>query len=471
VYVTYGKQVVVPLRKGIAYLPIFESEYVLVFRDTHNRQLTHIEYIDEFVYENPTLKEKCELLIPEHPAVMDRYLMQIVTKKSYTREDITLFEQYVNDRKMNKDLRKQLLKGCIAYYLQHTDGSCDITTLMEAKSLLVGKEVVDFIHLLILHHYYSEAFQLIKENGCEQLEVQLVFKLCRCLLELSKASYDSSLVSMVYWLFEKGYSDTYLLSYLSIYYQGSIKNMTRIVKECHKEGITCASMTKLLLQKMLFAQVYEEMDEIYNDYKEGDNEELLLTSAYLVLKCHRYVIGVTAFTPKLYQDIMSLGIEYPDSIKLALLRFYTEKEELSDDEKHLMAELLLEVQKKKIRLLFLEKAAIRLGKSGTMLLESDVCKEEKVWVKYQIDGGKVHYEEMEKSYGGIFVKDIVLFADETVKFEILDQVKEVRCPSYMQYGTNRYAMMNQMAGNKNDRSSFVEYEKLRRMVNNHYQLL
>ena len=79
---------------------------------------------------------------------------------------------------------------------------------------------------------------------------------------------------------------------------------------------------------------------------------------------------------------------------------------------------------------------------------------------------------MNKSYGGIFVKEVVLFSDETLKFQIDgEEEMEVSCPDYLQKGTNRYALINQMAINPQEKSTFIEYEKTRRLVNKSYQLL
>ena len=475
---TYDGQVEVPFRKGIAYIPIFSSEYVIILQDTQKRQLTHVEYTDTLVYENERLKEQCELLIPEHPIVMDHYLMQVMTKDAYTKEDITLFEQYINDEKMNESLKKQLMHECIEYYSKNQKASFDVAVLMEAKSLVEGKDFLNFVHMLISHHYYSEAFNLIKENGCEMLDEQLVFKLCRCLLKMAQIGYDEYLVAMDAWLFKKGYSDIHLLSYLSQYYQGDIKSTTQIVKDCHREKISCDEMTSELLERMLFVGEEETIDEIYDYYQEIKEKNKVVQTAYLVQKCHRYVIGRTTLSDRIYKDLQEIfsyleNQNWPESVRLGLLKYYANKKELLPEEETVMEELLYKARKDKIQLSFVEKAAVRLKKPGMMLIETDVRSGDTTKIRYKINNElEVHEEEMDKSYGGIFVKEVVLFSDETLDFQIDEEEEmEVSCPDYLQNGSNRYALINQMAMNPKEKSTFIEYEKTRRLVNKNYELL
>lgn len=475
---TYDKQMEVPFRKGVAYLPIFSDEYVIILQDTKKRQLTNIEYTDKIVYQNNQLKERCELLIPEHPVVMDHYLMQVMTKSTYTKEDIALFEQYINDERMNENLRKQMMHECIEYYSKNQKASCDVAVLMEAKALVESKDFLNFVHMLISHHYYSEAFNLIKENGCEMLDVNLVFKLCRCLLKMAEIGEDEYLIAMDAWLFKKGYSDIHLLSYLAQYYQGDIKSTTQIVKDCHREGISCSELTSQLLERMLFVGEEESIDEIYQYYRENHDKNKMVQTAYLVQKCHRYVIGRTQLNASIYKDLQEIFInvqdlEWPKSISLGLLKYYADKEELLPEEETLMEELLYKARKEKIQLLFVEKAAVRLKKPGMMLIETEVRNGEIAKLHYKINTQlEAHDEEMNKSYGGIFVKEVVLFSDETLNFQVDGEEElEASCPDYLQEGTNRYALINQMAINPQEKSTFIEYEKTRRLVNKSYQLL
>ncbi|KIR02779.1 hypothetical protein P261_01594 [Lachnospiraceae bacterium TWA4] len=476
---TQDKKVEYPFRKGTVYLPIFEKNYIFIFKDYRNHLFVETLYNDELIYENNSVKEACELLIPEHPVVMNRYLNQISDKEFFTKEDLTLFEQYINDEEISKSLRTKLLYNCIQYYLQNEDEELNLQQFIKSESLIKGKKRAEFMNMLILHKYYAEVFEFIKENGYESLDAQTLWKMCRNLVHFMDISKEPIVIKLIYWLFEKGYTDKQLLGYLAQYYQGSVQSTYQLVMACHKEGVPCEVMTKNLLEQMLFSSVFEGIDEIYSYCKEDKSLTELTKSAYLAVKAHYYVLGVTDLSDELYEDLLNLlEINSLTVVKLALLRYYSDKTHLDDKELERMNELLDFIKRKKIRLLFIEKAAVRLGRPGVMLIESNVHSEEQVMVRYKISGSnQVYTEEMEKSYGGIFVKEIILYADETVTFEVFTdneekkELKHATCPMFLKYGADRYAALNKIAANLDREDLFREYAKTKKIVDKNYRLI
>jgi hypothetical protein len=340
--------------------------------------------------------------------------------------------------------------------------------------------------MFILNGCYSEAYDLIRSNGYEGIRPEIIFELCKNLIERMSKAEEALLVHMVGWSYGRGYFDENTLDYLAKWYHGSSALLYQILQDCYEAGIDTERLVEELLTQELFTGDTSTMDEVFRAYlKTGDVDELV-QSAYLAARCHNYAVGYDDLPEDIF-DIVKRKFLMPEQIKkmttgqcLAVVRYWSETEVLEKEDEDILKNLLLRLKQQDICLSYTQKAAARLGYSTHSMIETrPLLANARIFVEYWIEGEEELYrEEMRHVYGGIYTREVILFCKEQLVYRVYEEgIREVVDAGtmvgedWLAVGSDRYALLNQMMLADNPQKLIEEYCKKEILLRDRFKLL
>ncbi len=223
----------------------------------------------------------------------------------------------------------------IEYYMENYDGDKLEEQLRQFDmSGMPPKERCKIQELLIARAMYEEAYKELKHYGYEEISVNRLMKLCVYLLWSREGSEDTFLLELCAYVFSKGKYDETILRYLLKHYSGTTKNMLKLWQAAQDFTVDAVDLEERLIVQMLFSGSYvARIMDVFEDYYKNSMNQMVI-SAYLAQQSYGYFVQNLVVHEKIFhyieRECHQHKKEVPDICKMALLRYYSEKEGLSE---------------------------------------------------------------------------------------------------------------------------------------------
>lgn len=269
-------------------------------------------------------------------------------------------------------------------------------------------------------------FGNIRLHGFGAFEEQDIFKLCSKKIREEGYEEDDFLLYLCFELFKRGQYDKTILTYLANYYCGATKDMKRIWHVAQDYEINTYKLAERIITQMVFSEDMFAEEEIFVNYYEG-NVYFRLKQAYLAYVSREYVlrdrhvsISIFQIMAKEYQN----GSHLPDICKIALLKYYSQREcELSQEamlrkflrqlcEKQIIFPFYLNFKESWLREVMLYDKTIiayRAEEGSKVMLEYQIRKGDRERLDYQ-------KEILVPVYENIYVKSFILYEEEGLRY-------------------------------------------------------
>lgn len=293
------------------------------------------------------------------------------------------------------------------------------------------KEAAYIISGLISAERMDEAYKALTEvNGLNVPDSQLLRLVT---WECQKNEEDPFLISLSAYLFKNLLSNTDTLTYLCEYYDGPSDDMISLYRFANARD---CDVTKLS-EKIITQMIYEEKDEkavteIAFSYMESGGSELII-GAYLSYISDRYLRGVSDRPDskffKAIKNVLDRDDAANNSLKFAMLKYYSMTGTLSDDDYRLAVELLHNNLLNNIYFAFYKKLDLRLvirsGLYEKTIIEYHDSPGQTLYFSYDADTSDQE-NEMAEVYDGIYTYTFLLFRGEKTEYKITDTQGNVR---------------------------------------------
>ncbi len=432
-----------PIQDGVAYVPLFLVHSVLLFQDAYGNRYTNISYHKLPAMETDEksireLEERCYDIYPNHPMLRLQECGEIVANGIRDEADMMTLKRVSADLKLRVLYRKKILTQMISCFRSQmeTDGIrsiIDAEYLMELElERLTREERAGVCEMLIHQNYTEEAFEIVCRFGCEAVRSKLLFKLCGQMILNQLFAENDMLLGLSCQMFSEGLYDSILLDYLCEYFNGSTRQMYRILSQSVHDHVEIYDMPERLIAQMMFASETDYLDQVFDWYVAGKETSDGILRAYFTMKSADYFLRGRDTGERVFAYLESAvhGMEdknrIPTIYLLALTKYYSTLEALDQERRSLcqvMVELLLE--EGRIFAYFhdlgrlipmpdsiMERVTIeyRGGREAWPELEVRVLPEEEDFVS----------DEMRKVYPGIYVRQKVLFEGEILEFRVYE---------------------------------------------------
>lgn len=310
-------------------------------------------------------------------------------------------------------------------------------------------------------------FGNIRMQGMKAFDEKDIFKLCSKKIREDNYDEDDFLLYLCFELFKKEQYDKVTLTYLANYYCGATKDMKVLWKIAKDYEIPVTKLGERIITQMLFSEDMFREEVIFVDYYLNGNPYFRLKQAYLAFVSKEYVVKERQTCPEIFEIIVNehkLEESLADICKIALLRYYSDKE-YDEDTRKVLHQVLGEMCEKQIVFPFYlkyEEAWLReVQLYDKTMVEYHATKGNRVKITYKMRQGDVEdlgyqTESLTPMYENIYVKDFVLYKDELIRYyfqEMLDKKTYSQEEKIIRQERNvppvgRYGKLNEMTDMK-----------------------
>lgn len=307
----------------------------------------------------------------------------------------------------------------------------------------------------------------LKELGTEIFEDEAIFRLCSMRIREEGYEEDEFLSMLCYKLFEKDLYDKVTLTYLTEHYCGATLSMKKLWHVARVCDITTYKLSERIITQMLFSEMMFGEEEIFSDYYEG-RTYFRLKQAYLAYVSREYVVNGRQVKGCIFAIIANeyrKEEELADICKIALLKYYSSRE-VHQELEPMLREYLREMCEKQLYFSFYlnypENWLREVQLYDKTMLEYHGKPGSKVEISYRIekhekDKGEYQCEVLLPSYEDTYIKTLVLFCDESVRYffkevngeEVVVTEKRIFKPE-IRKNIGRYGRLNEMISLKGD---------------------
>lgn len=246
-------------------------------------------------------------------------------------------------------------------------------------------------------------------------------------------SEDTTMKQLAFMAFKAGKYDERLLEYLCAHFKGTSKEMRDIWKAADAFGIDTYGLCERILLQLLYTGAYVgEREQIFKSYVSG-GAKTEVELAVLAQCAYDYFVKdklIDEFVLEDVQKAVERREELPFVCKLAYTKYYAEnKKQINEVVSHYLLLFLRQIlNRNKYFPYFLEYvdnvAFMRTFMDKTMI-EYRVREGNKAMIHYLIerDGdseGEYIKEEMQNMFGGVCVKQFILFFGERLQYYIAE---------------------------------------------------
>ncbi|MBR6359553.1 MAG: hypothetical protein IKS11_07885 [Lachnospiraceae bacterium] len=339
---------------------------------------------------------------------------------------ITMQKQISGVPSIKKEIANECDYSLACYYYENYEGE-----LLE--SYLKGLELTSLnaaqrshaIELMILRNMYDEVIEAIGLFSVEGVNPKYLSRLCIFGMEKKIAS-EEVIVSTAHYAFRNSRIDDRLLQFLADRFNGTTLEMYEIWNAAKEANLDTFTLEENLLAQMLFAESYiENAYSVFSSfYFKNRNRKLI--RAYISYTAYKYFVRERITNSDFFMILRSdPSLENSQIGILALLKFYSTRDTLTDAEKEFADSHIRHFLQKKMFYAFFKDFKDKIPIPAAMT--------DKVYVEYRTDPAKqvfIHYtynedldivaEQMTDVGYGIFTKELILFHGEILQYFITE---------------------------------------------------
>lgn len=470
-------------------IPLYGSNYRIILEDFDGNRFCREE---EYELRRLMIPDKIAGMIA--PYVKDEILFdlwlcekghQLLAVNENNKEHMKqIMESLLVKENLQKDVRLKLMQ----YYYDHDQMNELDECLNELSPEMIYQDSISqMVRFMVIRGMYEKAYDWIRLCGGEGIEAKIIVRLCGRLLSLDGMKEDAVMTALIHRAYLSGKYDEVLLSYLSLYFQGTVKEMRDIWETAESFGVDTRMLEERILIQILYTGAYVgNAAAIFLSYvKKGADPSVEL--AFLSQSCYDYFVRDKVTDPFILKEVERLTgeeNEIPFVCKLAYTKYYAEHKEQTDEKisRNLLVFLREMVSAKMVFPFYKEYAENITFMQKYMdktMVEYHVHEGNRAIIHYLIERegnveNEYHKEEMQNMYGGVCVKEFVLFFGERLQYYVVEveedqeQLTESGTFSRSDTDTNqkisRYNLINDIAMAR----TLKDYDTMEKMLFEYY---
>ncbi len=429
---------VYPLYMDEVYIPIYGDRYCLFLEDEWGNR-----YLDENLYEcRPLLKERPDvkrlglggqLSVGGMLSLAEQGGDSLSVDKDNSKVLLSLSEC----DEIDEDYRLRIRIALAEYYFDNDEiASLDALLLRFEPLKMDAVDRERCIRILVARGFYEEAFEWIKQCGCEGIDIKILVRLTDRLMARNDSEYSEQMLKLCRRIMAGGRYDEDILKYLLKYSKGTLKDRKELWRAADSFGLDVQDLLESMMLQVLFTGAdIDEKAAIYLDHLSG-GVGAELERAYLARLSYDHFILQKEMDDKVFERAAVLyRLEEPIQTVCVLgwlkkAAEHARERKLNEDETALCREFLEQMHSRDIFLPFFTAFAeidpVCRAMSGQSFIEYRGHKDSQVVLHYVVENeGEENpeycREEMQHIYEGIYVKRFSLFYGECIHYYITEE--------------------------------------------------
>lgn len=421
-----------PIAENKAVLPVFSSEAIIMFQDAYGNRYSNIAYKKEPIIYNSSIKSAAEKLASGNELLRLSKDYDLIIKKTVTDDDIKVLEKTVYDSNLNKYAKALVISKLIHYYSSHTAAGYNPEFLLRInKNELNRNERQDLCNAYITCGCYKEAYEMLNEFGLNGVSSRNLRELCSKLILEDAFTNDELLLNLSALVVEQNVYDNIILDYLCEHFNGTTIKMYHILEKSIKAHVDTYDLEERLLAQLIFINDNTYIDTVFTWYAERNKASQSIVRAYFTFKCIEYFFNSKQIDKKIFlylENSISGSEDYstvPLIYILALTRYLSRLENLTDHQKHLAKVFTYILLEKNLKFPYLKRFSKYFELPADFLETNTVVYQAEANVvpvfKSIVMPTESEYvlELADNTIFNLYLKSKTLFADEQWHYEIL----------------------------------------------------
>lgn len=423
-----------PMTEGRAFVPVYESGCKVLLGDGEGNCFTaSVDYSVKELMNPVRLSRMIAPFVRNHLG----YAVYICYEHQNTfvvqEDNADLFVLLSVSERIEEEEKKKI-RPLVVDFFYEKDRMRELDEyLLALRPLDVNrKDRGKIVRYMASRGMYEEALEWVKLFGPYDIDAKTLLKLASRLLELTETEDDPLMTGMLFYVVRKGKYDDNVLHYLVQWFSGTIKEMRDVWRIAESFGVDTFKLCERMLVQMLYtgAHVGEKL-EIFRSYSKGGGSERI-RAAFVSACCYDYVVNEEIVDTYVFESVRQLYQEdAPIHLvcRIAYLRYYADRER-SEAEEKLCAVFLESLLAQGIVMPFYKNYFDSMPQLGVYLdktmVEYRSASGSRVMIHYLIqDEGESEkeytHEEMRNMFGGICVKEFILFFGEKLQYYITEE--------------------------------------------------
>lgn len=425
-----------PVTGGKALVPIYDSNCRILLGDGEgNRYTVSVKYREETLLSPVRLALMISPFVRNHIGYAIYMCYEYQTTLTVQDDNADLFALLAQSDRIEEDTRRMFRRMLVDFYYEKDRmRELDDYLLCLHPEEILPKDRKEVVRCMVNRGMYEEAYEWVQRYGPYSMDAKTLLKLCSRLLDFQEIEGDPLMTGVLFYVMQKGKYDDNVLRYLVRYFNGSIKEMRDVWKTAEAFGVDTYGLCERMIVQMLYtgAHVGEKI-EIFRSYNKSGGSERL-RAAFLSQCCYDYAIGEQITENYVFESVLQLYLEQVPLYlvcKIAYLRYYAEnRSNQTDTVKKVCVAFLHDLLAKQIVLPLYKEYQGYLPQMDAYLdktmVEYRVSPGNRAVIHYVIQGEggqeeEYHKEEMRDMFGGICVKEFVLFFGERLQYYITEE--------------------------------------------------
>ena len=492
IYEKERQEVTFPVTGTEMYLPIYGSDCTLVLEDGRGNRYCREE---EYTLERLLIPDKLSHMAAPYVEGEIHFDMWLCENgkdlAGITEGNEAAMKRVASSELILEDVQKEIRSRLLHYYydndkMRELDGY--LAELMPEQ--IAGHDFALVVRFMVTRGMYEKAYEWIQLRGGEGIEAKLIVRLCSRLLSQDGMMEDDAMTSLAYMAFWAGKYDENMLTYLCRFFKGTVKEMRDIWKAAEAFGVDTYELSERILVQMLYTGAYVgEKNLIFRKYVSGGaKSEVEL--AFLAQSSYDYFVKDKLTDEFIMEDmnrVVERETEIPLVCKLAYTRYYAEnKRQVNEKISRYLILFLRDLLAEEIYFPYYKEYAenilfMRQFADKTMI-EYKVKEGCKAMIHYVIEkdepsSGEYIREEMQDMFGGVCVKQFVLFFGERLQYYITETEPETENEQLTESGTlsrndtdrdqkeSRYSLINDIAVGR----TLHDYDTMEKLLQEYYE--
>ena len=419
-----------PVTDGEAYVPIYSDSARAVYVDAYgNRYARTALKRRRFLNGNAALLSTCRQLSP------DSLPFKLESLRIERAEDVEGAMAFLGAKGISETYREKLMLSLIREAEKDPSGGYEKRKAIKDSPYLSERVGHELAESCIRLEDDETAIELIHRFGCRGYSRELLLELLKRQIRRTDYAFEESRYQLSLSLYRAGAYNPVTLTYLCRYFNGGTKEMRDLLSlaGARDSEALVHDLPARLLAQMLFTGETEGLEEVFAAYlKEPGYMDRFVTEAYLVVQSERSFKDGIRLPEETYTLIRAWAerekkVDYlPVICRIALTKRLSEKRLLSAADTELAEQMLSSLYNQGLLFAYMKKLGrfihLPAELADNTLIEyrgdASVSTEIGFRILPQEKDRPMSFTEMPHVFGGIYVKPVLLFADEKLEYEI-----------------------------------------------------
>ncbi|MSS63508.1 DUF5717 family protein [Velocimicrobium porci] len=420
-----------PLIDGRAVISIFTEQSCIIFVDSNgNRYGKTVSYAIHKLNQLERYEKICYQCGARNPMLLLNLFEKIEQYQKLEKDTEQICREVAQISSLTPLYRRNVAMGLLERYYE----TMNYNALEEVLdwidfSILNREDRAKVIEICIIYDRENKAIAGLKEYGLNGVRLNRLIRLVTKWIRERTAERDEFILAIARYTFSIGKYNEEILSYLVKYGKGASKDLFLLWERARAFEVDTEALEERLLYQVLFTEhCSQKYFKVFSSYYKRGKDSLLI-QAFICFHAYRYLVHDRVLNEKLF-ELLEKECQSGENecICLALLKYYSTLENLSEQESKFVDYTMYRMIEKGIVLPFFcefkGKIMVPYEIQDKYYVEYKCNPNKKVVINYRLDGstlGEFATEVMKPVYNGIFVKDFVLFYNEVLQYYIVEE--------------------------------------------------